>query len=180
ARGETVLVAFTGLMLSRRVYGRSGGLHNRFWPCEDMEFFNRLLEQGYSLVILEQVLMRYRIHTASVTTSNPSKMYDMIDYTVHCISRRRAGELESAAVSFNAFMAMRQRDAWWVKAERQRYRYAGVWHREASFYLNTRDYFSFSWRLVTVLLLSPKFTLSTIFSGLSKRISLGASVSSFS
>ncbi len=176
ANGEVVLVAFTGLMLSRRVFEQCGGLQNRFWPCDDMDFFNRLLEHGFSLVIIQAVLMQYRIHMASITTSNPGKMYDMVDYLSHCIKMRRAGQAEQAAGSFEQFMALRQHDSWWVKAERQRYRYAGILHREAGFYLRTNDYFGFCWRLATVLLLAPKFTIASIRSGLTKHKSSSAMV----
>ncbi|OWP63957.1 hypothetical protein CDA63_05685, partial [Hymenobacter amundsenii] len=168
ARGETVLVAFTGLMLSRRVYGRSGGLHNRFWPCDDFEFCNRLLEQGYSLVILEQVLMCYRIHTSAVTTSKPMHVFDVLDYASHCIKQRRVGPAEEEQVSFDAFMAMRQRDAWWVKADRRRYRYAVILHRQAGFSLRTKNYSRFVGELTASMFLSPTYGIASIHKQLTR------------
>ncbi len=159
AKNEVVLVAFTGLMLRRRVFEQSGGLQNRFWPCDDMEFVNRLLEQGFSLVILEQVLMCYRVHTSAVTMSNPMQVFEALDYTSHCIKMRRTGQAEG---SFDEFMALRRRGSWWVKADRQRYRHAIVLHRKAGFALHTKNYSRFVWTLTASMLLSPNYGIASI------------------
>jgi glycosyltransferase involved in cell wall biosynthesis len=156
---QYVICAFTGLMISPGVYEQAGGLRSQFWPGDDFEFFNRLLERKFTLVVIQQVLMRYRVHTASVSMRKPSHMLDVADYITCCLQLRRAGHSE---ISFVEFMAERQHDSWWIKANRWADSYAMILHRQAGFCLYTKNYVRFAWTMTTVLLLSPRFTLATI------------------
>jgi len=159
ATGELVLVAFTGLMLPRAVYLQSGGLRSQFWPCEDYEFSNRLLEQGFVLVIIPEVLVRYRVHASSATMRKPMHMFDMLDYTFHCLKLRRTGQAE---ISLAEFTSKQQHNPWWVKAKRKCSRYAIILHRQAGFSLHTKEYFQFAWRITASLVLSPRHGLASI------------------
>ena len=159
AAGRHVLVAITGLMLSCQAYEQTGGLRNEFWGAEDFEFFNRLLMHGFSLVIIQEVLMEYRVHPNAKTMSNPHESFDMTAYVTYCLSQRQKGQPES---SFAEFMALRQHDSWWTKLNRGRNMYSIMVHRQAGFDLHTKNYVGFSWRLVTALLLAPKFTIAAI------------------
>ncbi|QIL75321.1 glycosyltransferase family 2 protein [Hymenobacter sp. HDW8] len=152
AAGRFARCSFTGLMTSRRAFEQSGGLRSQFWPCEDLEFCNRLLEQGFALIILPQVLMRYRLHDTAITMSKPLHTYDKIGYVMECITRRRAGQPER---SFPDFLAARQSNPWWVKADRKRYNYAQIFFRNAGFALMSKEYLRFSWQIVVSSLLSP-------------------------
>lgn len=156
ANGQTVLAAFTGLVLRKRAYEQSGGLSNKFWPGEDFEFINRLVEQGFALVIIDQVLMRYRIHAASVTMSKPLRTYDMIGFVMACLAQRRAGLPEP---SFAEFMAERQRNPWWVKADRLRYNYAQIFFRNAGIAAMSKNYLNSGWQLAVSAILSPNHML---------------------
>jgi glycosyltransferase involved in cell wall biosynthesis len=70
AKNKAILCSFTGLMVSKKAYLESGGLIGKFWPAEDVEFINRLVEKGYLLVIIQEKLMKYRVHPFSITNSN--------------------------------------------------------------------------------------------------------------
>ncbi|SNC77740.1 Glycosyl transferase family 2, partial [Hymenobacter gelipurpurascens] len=117
ATNEFTLIAFTGLMINKRVFQLIGGLRREFWPCEDYDLTNRLLEHGYSLIILPEPLMLYRIHTTSVTMSQPLHTFDVLDFSVRCTELRRQGEPE---ISREAFMAGLRRIPWWQKLNRRR------------------------------------------------------------
>ncbi|MBC6608746.1 glycosyltransferase family 2 protein [Hymenobacter sp. BT188] len=168
ANGQLVHCAFTGLMVSRHAFMESGGLRNQFWPCEDLEFCNRLLEQGFSLVIIQEVLVLYRIHAASVTMRKPLHVFDMAEYSTRCLALRRAGEAE---LTVDEFMAERQRSPWWVKVNRQRYGYSVIFYRQANFYLHKKDYLHFGWLLTKALLLSPAYGLATVRKRLAQHFS---------
>ena len=159
AKGHFVHCAFTGFMLKKSVYLACGGLRSQFWPSEDFEIFNRLVAQGFSLVIVQQVLMLYRIHATAITSKRPLHMFDMLHYTSRCLALRRAGQAEP---SFAEFMAERQRSPWWVKLSRRRYGYSIILHRQAGFCLHTKEYVRFGWLLATSLLLSPNFVLAAV------------------
>ena len=166
AQGRFVHCAITGLMISRYAFEKSGGLRSEFWGTEDFEFFNRLVAQGFSLVIVQQVLMLYRIHAGAQTMQNPLRTFEMMDYTSRCLALRRA---EQAEPSFAEFMAERQRSPWWVKLSRRRYGYSIILHRQAGFCLHTKEYVRFGWLLATSLLLSPNFVLAAVRKKLARR-----------
>jgi glycosyltransferase involved in cell wall biosynthesis len=152
ASGQFVHCAITGMMISRDAYQRSGGLRSQYWPCDDFEFFNRLVEQGFTLVIIQEVLVRYRIHSSAITTQKPMHTFDKIGYVMACLHLRRVGQAES---SFEEFMAERQRNPWWVKVNRRRYNYAQFFFRNAGIAVMSKQYFSFGWQIVLSSLLSP-------------------------
>ena len=166
AAGQFVQCAITGVMLSRDVFERSGGLRTQFWPCDDFEFFNRLLAQGFALLIIQEVLMCYRIHASAITTRKPLHTYDKIGYVMDCLDRRRLGQSE---ISFDEFMAIRQRDSWWVKTNRKRYNYAQIFFRNAGIAVMSKQYFSFGWQLFVSSLLSPQHMLLKASSLLEKK-----------
>ena len=156
ADGQYVQCAFTGLMISRQAYEQSGGLRSQFWPCEDFEFSNRLLEQGFTLVIIQEVLVQYRIHALAVTTQKPMQTFDKVGYVMQCLNLRRAGQAET---SFTEFTAERQRNPWWARVNRRRYNYAQFFFRNAGIAVMSKQYFSFGWQLLVSCLLSPQHVL---------------------
>jgi glycosyltransferase involved in cell wall biosynthesis len=149
---QLVQCAITGLMISREAYAKTGGLDNKYWPCDDLEFSNRLLELGLTLVIIQEVLMKYRIHATAITQSNPLYTYDKVGYIIECIERRRAGLPEG---TYEDFAAVRARDPWWVKMNRKRYNYAQIYYRNAGIALMSKDYLKFGWQLGVSSILSP-------------------------
>ena len=156
AEGQYVQCAFTGLMVSRSVYEQVGGLRSQFWPGEDFEFFNRLLEQDFALVIIQEVLVQYRIHALAVTMQKPMQIFDRIGYVMECLNLRRAGQVE---ISFTEFMTKRQQNPWWVRLNRRRYNYAQFFFRNAGIAVMSKQYFSFGWQLAVSSLLSPAHLL---------------------
>ncbi|MFZ4289266.1 glycosyltransferase family 2 protein [Variovorax sp. HJSM1_2] len=46
-----------------------GGYNKLYEPCEDMELFGRLIAAGFPGIVLPAVLMRYRVHGASISGS---------------------------------------------------------------------------------------------------------------
>ncbi|SNC77531.1 Glycosyl transferase family 2 [Hymenobacter gelipurpurascens] len=165
AKGEFVQCAFTGLFIKKEVYLANGGLDSQFWPCDDFEFFNRLVEQGYSLVILPEPLMLYRIHSTSASMSRPLFMYDKTGHIMDCVRRRITGQ---PPLTFAEFMAERQRHPWWMKVNRRRYNYAQIFFRNAAIAIMSKKYVDFGWQILVSALLSPNHLLLK-FRGLSGR-----------
>ncbi|TGE04308.1 glycosyltransferase family 2 protein [Hymenobacter fodinae] len=165
ANNEFVKCAFTGFMTSKAAFFEAGGLRNQCWPCDDFDFFNRLIEKGYSLVIMQEILMKYRVHPSSITATKPVHTFEVMDYAAHCTTRRRSNQPE---ITYAEFKAARDQDPWWKKLDRKRYIYSILYHREASFAMKTRKYLSFSWLLLTASVLSPKFVVATIFNRVTK------------
>ncbi|MBC7888339.1 MAG: glycosyltransferase [Ferruginibacter sp.] len=165
ASGEFITCAYTGLMVSRKVFIETGGLRKKFEPCEDFEFFNRLAEQGFILLIIPEVLMKYRIHAGSITVRNPFRVLDTIIYVCHCIRLRRTGKPE---ISFEQFMTLREGDSWWTKLNRLRFNYSMVLFRNAGIAILSKRYLSFVLQITGSLVLSPGYVLKKLRGHLKK------------
>lgn len=151
-----VQCAITGLFISKNVFINSGGLNSKYWPCDDFEFFNRLIEQKYFLLNAQETLMKYRIHSSSITVQKPLHTYDVIGYVMDCIKLRRSGQSE---ITFEEFMATRSKDSWWVKMHRRRFNYSQIFFRNAGVSMMSKKYSLFCWQIFKASLLSPKYVL---------------------
>lgn len=149
-----VQCAITGLFISKKVFLEAGGLKSQYWPCDDFEFFNRLIEKEYILLVQQQVLMKYRIHAQAITVNKPLHTYDVTGYVMKCIELRRSGKFE---ITFNEFTALRAKDAWWVKLNRRRYNYSQIFFRNAAISMMSKKYLIFSMQVLTASLLDPNY-----------------------
>jgi glycosyltransferase involved in cell wall biosynthesis len=159
ANNEIITCSFTGLMVSRLAFLQSGGLLTRFEPCEDFEFFNRLIEKGFCLVIIQEVLMKYRIHPSAVTVKKPMLIFAKIDHVEECIRLRRAGKSE---ISFQDFMTKREQDSFWKRLNRKRTSYSRIFFRNAGFSMMSKQYLSFIRQIAMASFLSPDYVLVKI------------------
>ncbi|MEJ8800532.1 glycosyltransferase family 2 protein [Pontibacter sp. H249] len=167
ANNETIMCSFTGMMTSKNAYLTTGGLRTEMTPCEDLDFFNRLVEKGFSLVIIQEELMKYRLHPTAATSSNPMRMYNMMNYTTNCIYRRRAGKPER---TFEEYMAIKQQDSWWTRLNRKRFTYSQLYFRNAGTSYISREYLRFVYLLFLASLLSPNHILYKVNNLIAKRI----------
>jgi glycosyltransferase involved in cell wall biosynthesis len=154
-------VAFTGIMVLKNVYTSIGGLNKVFWPSEDFEFANRLIYKGHSIVIIQEVLMKYRIHSSSISAQSPLHMSDMLGYAMHCITSRRTNIPE---ISFEAFLALRKEQHWFIQFNRWRYIYAQLTFRKAGFAFVSKEYFNFITLALKAALLSPEYVVNRLIS----------------
>jgi glycosyltransferase involved in cell wall biosynthesis len=146
--------AITGLMTTKESFLKTGGLRSEHWYSEDLDFFNRFIEHGHSLVIIQQVLMQYRIHATAVTMQKPLGLLDKRDWTIHCTLLRRAGKPE---ITFEEFMAKRGLESWWKKINRKRDSYSNIFFRRAGVAMMSKDYVNFCWQLMAASMLSPAY-----------------------
>lgn len=151
--------AFTGLMTTRRAYLETGGLRSQFWPTEDLDFANRLIEEKYSLVIIQEVLMKYRVHSSSITSKKQWHMFDMGSYTRYCIKQRRAGKPE---INFNEYLLIKEKNGLLKKVKEKMHRHSLILHKRAGLALYAKNYLSFCWTIIAALLLDPNYILATL------------------
>ncbi|GAB3163110.1 glycosyltransferase family 2 protein [Telluribacter humicola] len=149
---KLIQCAMTGLFISRKAYTGAGGLKKEFWPCDDFEFFNRLIEKKYNLVIKQDILMKYRIHSSSITAKQPLHTFDVIGYVIECINLRRNNK---PVISYEEFKAKRDQEPFWIKLNRRRYNYAQIYFRNAGVSLMSKEYIPFSIQILLSLVLSP-------------------------
>lgn len=151
---RTVQCSFTSLMTTKQCFIELGGLHSDKWFSEDFDFFNRLIDRGYYLVIIQDTLMKYRLHPSSATMQDPLHMFDKNSWVYDCIERRRAGEAER---TFEEFIEERNGESLFAKWKRRKYQYSQVYFRRAGISMMSKLYFNFLWQIVVASLLSPHY-----------------------
>ena len=163
--GEFITCSYTGLMVSKRAFIGSGGLRTKFEPCEDFEFLNRLAEKGFILLVIQEVLMKYRIHTSSITVRKPILVLNTISYVKQCITLRKSGKPE---ISYEEFLTIQDGYSWWTKFNRKRFNYSMIFFRNAGLAILSKKYLAFIWQVATSLVLSPNYVLKKLGNHLKK------------
>ena len=157
-RNQIVICAFSGLMVYKSAFLDVGGLRTRFWPCDDGDFLNRLIENGYNIIILQEFLMRYRIHQSQYSSKN-DKFFDMAAYANYCGILRKEGKEE---ISFAEFKAITDKDSWWFRFKRKMHHLALVYHQKAGFAYYTKKYPAFVYLFSVAFLLSPAYVYTSV------------------
>ena len=157
---QIVMCAFTALMTTRKCFSQVGGLDPRFWPSEDLELMNRLLEKGFLLLNNPEVLMKYRIHPSSITAKKRwHTLENVSSYVKFIIKARRGNEKE---ISFEEFMAIRRKDSLEVKFHRKRIYYHRYFFREAGYSYHMGNFLPFSFKIFMAVILAPVSSFSRL------------------
>lgn len=155
ANNDIIYCSITGLMVYKDAFLKIGGLRSQFWPCDDVDFANRLMEAGYYLIIIQAFLMKYRMHPYATTTKKPLHVFDMYGYVGNCNTMRRTGKPE---VTFEEYINQRKKiESWWVSLNRKRYNYAQIFFRQAAYEMMSKNYLRFFLQISMSSFLSPKY-----------------------
>ncbi len=156
-KGHFITCAFTALTVLKEAFNVVGGLTKRFEPCEDFEFFNKFIFSGGKvLLIMPEVLMKYRIHSNSVTVRKPMHVTNFISYTTHSMWLRRIGEPET---SFEEYMKIQNTGSRLKRWNQMRFNYSMVYFRNAGIAALTKKYPKFLMYFAVSFILSPNYAL---------------------
>lgn len=89
-----------------------GGFHQEFWPTDDADMWQRMLEKGGKACIYPEVLTMYRIHNSSTTFTRMTESNAKRRFTEYCMCLRRSGQQE---VTFEQFMQLQKSRSCWKR-----------------------------------------------------------------
>ncbi|GAB3163107.1 glycosyltransferase family 2 protein [Telluribacter humicola] len=160
AKDQVVLCAYTGIMIAKSAFLEVGGLDQKFWPCEDMEFVNRLINKGHLITIIQEPLMKYRVHPASAMQSSSwLDTVTKIDYVHYCIHQQRKNEPDITLEQFTDNIRLLSS---LEKLNKKRQYYSMQFNREAGFYFYKSNYARFGLYFFVSVVLDPAFVLKNI------------------
>ena len=153
-----------GLLHPGVIYRRSeilslGGYRGKFWPAEDIDLWNRVIEKNKPVVTIPRVLMHYRIHGGSIITNKyfDSRMkFEWVRESMWC---RRKGLKEP---EWEEYLAKRGRRTLLQKLNWMRKAYAKYHYRTGGFDFAGKKYGSFLLRLVGAFVLQPVYVTTKI------------------
>lgn len=91
---EAIGLLHPGVFFNKHCILAVGGYRQAFWPAEDIDLWNRVAETDCVLLVQDEVLMEYRIHTGSVSTSRFKATRLKYEWVRVCMRARRAGLAE--------------------------------------------------------------------------------------
>lgn len=150
-----IAISHPSVMMRRSVVQAAGGYRPRFWPCEDLDLWNRIVEQGHMVLVQPEVLTEYRKHGSSVCISSARLVEERIRWVTVSMRRRRSGLPEPTQ---EEFVAERHEGSYFARLNLERLLLARSLYTAAIHHLSIRQFLSFAPRLAGALILDPRHT----------------------
>ena len=109
---KMIVFCHPSIVFNRDVALAVGGFHQEFWPTDDADMWQRMLETGGKACIYPEVLTMYRIHNSSTTFTRMTESNAKRRYTEYCMQLRRSGQPE---VTFEQFMQKQKKRSCWKR-----------------------------------------------------------------
>lgn len=147
------------IIMRKSVIKEVGGYRPEFWPAEDFDLWNRIIERGYSVLIQPEYLLKYRRHGSSGSIDGARRTSLKVDWVENCARRRRTGQPE---LSWEEFLAMRRRAPWRERLNQERKDLAKILYNAARSHFSRRKYYLFAPTLLFAILLYPSHVVPRI------------------
>jgi len=132
-----------------------GGYRQPFWPAEDIDLWNRLVEKGYKILVQPEFLLDYRMHGNSASISRARLTATKVRWLKNCMLRRRAGQQE---LDWDAFLVELRSAPLPVRLNRARKDFAKIFYKSAVAHYAQREYISTFAGLFIAFVLQPWVT----------------------
>ena len=157
--GELIGFHHPGVIMDRAVVMSVGGYRPQFWPADDLDLWNRIAERGHLILVQQAYLLKYRIHSASISISRARMARLKVRWAKACMMGRRAGLPEP---SFDEFQRIENERPLWARINRERKDMAKVLYKRAVHSFSRRHYFRSIMPLAGSILLQPTYGINQI------------------
>lgn len=138
-----------------------GGYRQAFWPAEDIDLWNRLVEKGYRVLVQPEYLLDYRMHGHSASISRARLTRTKIRWLRECMLRRRKGQEEP---DWEAFLVSQRSAPWLTRLNRARKDFAKIFYKAAVLHYAQREYPALVLTLLAAVALQPSYVLGQVIS----------------
>ncbi len=156
AQRQPIAILHPGAMVRRELVARSGGYRGQYEPASDVDLWARLVETGAVILVQQEYLMKYRVHSGSVTSQSLQHARLKYLWVKESMRARRMGQPEP---TWERFLAARSEAPWWIRANRWRKDRARILYRHSA-----QDYISGRriralFEICGAALLQPNYTI---------------------
>lgn len=138
-----------------------GGYRKQFFPVEDLDLWNRLLENGYKILVQPEYLLDYRMHGNSTTISGARFTRSKVRWVKECMISRRAGMPEP---DWESFLDAQRTAPLLTRLNRGRKDLAKILYKAAVLHYAQREYARLLLKLPIAILLQPRQVLGQVIS----------------
>jgi glycosyltransferase involved in cell wall biosynthesis len=89
--GELIHVHHPAVLARVEAIRSVGGFRPQFWPADDVDLWNRMVERGHSVRVQPEYLTNYRIHGGSACVASARRAAQKLEWVQACVTSRRAG-----------------------------------------------------------------------------------------
>lgn len=136
-----------------------GGYRPEFWPADDMDLWNRVIDAGHAVLVQEEYLTKYRIHGSSVTVSRFAATERKAQWVQACILARHHNKPEP---TLQEFLTECGRRPWIKRVNARRRDYARALYKLSVFQFSQRRYSHFVPNLLAAMAMEPKYVLNRV------------------
>lgn len=154
---DSVIGGLYHTALRKKVLEEVGGYAPDCRVNEDVELYNKILELGYGVLALPEVLMKYRIHSGAASDAKARELMVHWRFLKSQIRRRRAGE---DVPTWDDFQRQRVERPWFIKLDEWRKDTAKIYYRRAAGALSGRQWVAVIIASAISLILQPRYILA--------------------
>ncbi|MGA2887717.1 MAG: glycosyltransferase [Terracidiphilus sp.] len=136
-----------------------GGYRQAFWPAEDIDLWNRLVEKGYKMLVQPEYLLDYRMHGNSASISGARLTLAKVHWLKNCMLRRRAGKPE---LDLEDFRQGQRAAPLLIRLNRERKDLAKIFYKAAVLHYAQRQFASLIIKLMVAVLLQPSYAIRQV------------------
>lgn len=155
ARQRPIAVLHPGVLMHRQAVLDIGGYRDHFTDIADVDLWTRLAEQGYKILIQDEVLMKYRIHPVSMIASAGRQTILKRKWIQACIRARQSGTAEPDWETFQA--NWKSTTPFWARLNWYRKVLAMHWYRTGGHQVMEKHWLAASVLLILAGMLSPMY-----------------------
>jgi len=147
------------VMMKKETILKLGGYREEYWPADDIDLWNRIIENGYRIEIIPDYLTDYRIHSKSVTIYSVKNSFLKAKFVKHNMIRRRSGKQE---ITYNDFLMLFNERNLLKKVNSFRKLNGQIFYKKAAFEWSSRNTIKFLYNLIISLILNPFYTFGKV------------------
>jgi glycosyltransferase involved in cell wall biosynthesis len=126
ARNEVIGLLHPCVMMRKDVVLEAGGYREEYKGANDIDLWNRISERGHLILVQPEILMEYRIHSASISVGKFKEIRLKYEWVRACMTARRSGRAEP---DWETFLLEWNNVSVWARINRQRKTLAKMYYR---------------------------------------------------
>jgi glycosyltransferase involved in cell wall biosynthesis len=157
--GEVIAFNHPASVLKKSAVQEAGGYRQEFWPAEDIDLWNRIVERGHRVAVQDEYLLKYRIHGSSASIGRARLMQQKAIWMERCIASRRAGNPEP---TWEQFLASRRSASPFERFLDWRREMGRTFYQAAIHHFSTRSYRRLVPTMLAAAVLEPALVLGRV------------------
>lgn len=151
---ELIGLHHPGVIMRRSIVQEVGGYRSQYWPADDLDLWNRIAEKGYLILVQQEHLLKYRIHSSSISVADSKKTRLMVRWLKQNMLLRRQGKPE---LSFQDFGIIEKERSRFEKLNQDRKYLAKVFYKRTVYYYSSRRMIKAIFNSFVCFVLQPIF-----------------------